>query len=65
MSVTRIATRYAKSLIELAIDRGQIESCGPDGLLLVAGQPGEAVGEGVGDAELHRVLGSKPLYQVS
>ena len=31
----------------------QVEGRGLDGLLLVAGQPGEAVGEGVGDAEFH------------
>ena len=33
----------------------QVEGRRLDGLLLVAGQPGEAVGEGVGDAEVHRV----------
>ncbi len=31
----------------------QVERRGLDRLLLVAGQPGEAVGEGIGDAELH------------
>ena len=33
----------------------QVERRGLDCLLLVAGQPGEAVGEGIGDAELHQV----------
>jgi len=31
----------------------QVEGYRFDGLLLVTGQPGEAVGEGVGDAEVH------------
>ena len=35
--------------IELQVERRRL-----DGLLLVAGQPGEAVGEGVGDAEIHQ-----------
>ncbi len=34
----------------------QIKGCGLDGLLLLAGQFGEAVGEGVGDAEVRHVL---------
>jgi hypothetical protein len=33
----------------------QVERGGLDGLLLIAGQPGEAVGEGVGDEELYPV----------
>ena len=33
----------------------EVEGRRLDGLLLVAGQPGEAVGERVGDAELHHV----------
>jgi len=35
--------------------REQIEGRGLDGLLLLAGELGEAVGEGVGDAEVHQI----------
>jgi hypothetical protein len=31
------------------------------GFLLIAGQPGQAVGEGVGDAEVHKGLKSKSM----
>lgn len=36
----------------------QIEGGGLGGFLLVAGESGEAVGEGVGDAEVHRFVRS-------
>ena len=36
----------------------QVEGRRLDGLLLVAGQAGEAVGEGVGDEEVHDMSGS-------
>src|SRR5439155_20539215 len=42
----------------------EVESCALDGLLLVAGEPGEAVREGVGDAEVHRSAGNALHSQI-
>ena len=36
----------------------QVERCCFDGCLLVAGQPRQAVSKGVGDAEVHTVVGA-------
>ena len=53
--VEAVETHARRRGAELQIERGRL-----DRLLLGAGEPGEAVGKGVGDAEIHRVYHLTP-----